>query len=54
MYVDYDAEEDGRYLAGMYAEPLACYRSGGYHPVHLGDTMQGGRHTIVHKLSWGR
>lgn len=23
-----------------------------YHPVHLGDTMQGGRYKIVHKVGW--
>ena len=34
------------------AEPLALYRKGGYHPVHLGDIFQEGRYFIVHKLGW--
>lgn len=52
---EYDAKRDGPYYCvGMYAEPLALYRSGGYHPVHLGDTMHGGRYKIMHKLGWGR
>ena len=50
---EHDPERDGRYYSvHMYQEPLAQYRSGGFHPVHLGDTMQGGRYKIVHKLGW--
>ena len=33
-------------------EPMELYRSGGYHPVHLGDILQEGRYSIVHKLGW--
>lgn len=35
-------------------EPLIQYRRGGYNPVHLGDTLHGGRYTIINKLGWGR
>ena len=40
-----------RYVLG---EPLIQYKNGGYHPVHLGDTLHEGRYTIINKLSWGR
>ncbi len=50
---EHDPERDGRYYSvHMYQESLAHYRSGGFHPVHLGDTMQEGRYKIVHKLGW--
>ncbi|KAL2052447.1 hypothetical protein ABVK25_007319 [Lepraria finkii] len=42
------------FCVGVRGEPLIQYRSGGYHPVHLGDTLHGGRYTIIHKLGWGR
>jgi serine/threonine-protein kinase SRPK3 len=29
------------------------YKEGGFHPVHLGDTFQNGRYTIIHKLGHG-
>lgn len=35
------------------AEPLERYRKGGYHPIHLGDTLKDGRYKILHKLGWG-
>jgi hypothetical protein len=35
------------------AEPLHRYRLGGYHPVHLGDSLKSGRYQILHKLGWG-
>ena len=48
-------EESGYfYCKGFLREELAQYRSGGYHPLHLGDTMKGGRYRIVQKLGWGR
>ena len=48
-------EESGYfYCKGFLREDLAQYRSGGYHPLHLGDTMKGGRYRIVQKLGWGR
>lgn len=48
---DYDVDQDGPfYRCNVPAEPLALYRSGGYHPVHLEDIMQEDRYTIVHKL----
>lgn len=34
-------------------EALNRYKPGGYHPVHIGDTLNGGRYTIRHKLGWG-
>ena len=47
--------KDGHFFCnGFLREDLAQYRSGGYHPVHLGDTMQGGRYHIVQKFGWGR
>ena len=48
-------EEDGQFFCNLsLREELAQYRSGGYHPVHLGDTMHGGSYQIVQKLGWGR
>lgn len=35
------------------AEPVHRYKSGGYHPIHLGDSMVDGRYKIIHKLGWG-
>ena len=42
-------------LADLREEPLDWYyvRGGGYHPVHIGDTFQNSRYTIVRKLGWG-
>ncbi|RMX87560.1 hypothetical protein D0869_02274 [Hortaea werneckii] len=34
-------------------EALNRYKHGGYHPIHIGDTLNGGRYTIHHKLGWG-
>lgn len=34
-------------------EDLEAYRPGGFHPVHLGDTLAEGRYRIVHKLGFG-
>jgi serine/threonine-protein kinase SRPK3 len=34
-------------------EELEDYAPGGFHPVHLGDTFDGGRYVIVHKLGAG-
>ncbi|KAI1735360.1 kinase-like domain-containing protein [Xylaria scruposa] len=34
-------------------EDLDKYTAGGFHPVNLGDTFQGGRYTIRHKLGHG-
>ena len=53
-YERYSRDRDGPfYPCNVYAEPLALYRSGGYHPVHLGDRLQEDRYVIVHKLGWG-
>lgn len=41
------------YTCDVDAEPLYRYRRGGYHPVYLGDVMNGGRYQILHKLGWG-
>jgi serine/threonine-protein kinase SRPK3 len=35
-------------------EPLENYRPGGYHPVGLGDTFDGGRFSVIRKLGWGQ
>lgn len=34
-------------------EDFEKYVGGGFHPVHLGDTLDNGRHRIVHKLGYG-
>jgi hypothetical protein len=34
-------------------EPIHRYRPGGYHPIHLGDSLKFGRYQILHKLGWG-
>ncbi|KAH8668787.1 kinase-like domain-containing protein [Xylariales sp. PMI_506] len=35
-------------------EPLDEYREGGYHPIHVGDTLgMSGRYRIIHKLGHG-
>ena len=40
-YHDYFPQRDGANLnCEIDAEPLASYRRGGNHAVHLGDTMQ--------------
>ena len=50
----HDVHRDGPFRpTNVVAEPLTLYRSGGYHQVHLGDIMRGGRYMIVHKLGWG-
>ena len=41
------------YTSDVDAESLGRYRVGGYHPVHLGDLLKGGRYKIVHKLGYG-
>jgi len=34
-------------------ENLENYRSGGYHPTHIGDQYRNGRYEVVHKLGYG-
>lgn len=34
-------------------ECLESYRSGGFHPIKLGETLCHGRYTILHKLGYG-
>ncbi|KAK4980834.1 hypothetical protein LTR28_000116 [Elasticomyces elasticus] len=34
-------------------EDVEKYRSGGYHPIHLGDVLKGGRYLVLHKLGYG-
>lgn len=46
----------GTYLDGVNEglEPLEEYQQGGYHPVHLGDTLgSSGRYRVIHKLGHG-
>ena len=53
-YERHSVDRDGPFHhCNVYAEPLVLYRSGGYHPVHLGDRFQEDRYVIVHKLGWG-
>ncbi|RBA19856.1 CMGC/SRPK protein kinase [Fusarium proliferatum] len=42
-----------RYRCSVDAEPLHRYEAGGYHPLALGDVLEGGRYKILHKLGWG-
>ncbi|KAJ8508434.1 hypothetical protein ONZ45_g9288 [Pleurotus djamor] len=42
-----------RYVQPVDAERLDNYRPGGFHPVHLGDTFNEGRYTVMHKLGFG-
>ena len=42
-----------QYIPIEYVERLEKYVPGGYHPVHLGDRLNNGRYTIVHKLGSG-
>jgi hypothetical protein len=41
------------YTCDIDAEPLQRYCRGGYHPVKLGDALNGGTYKILHKLGWG-
>ena len=34
-------------------EDIEKYRRGGFHPIHLGDCLKGGRYCILHKLGYG-
>ncbi|KAI1055754.1 hypothetical protein LB506_009215 [Fusarium annulatum] len=42
-----------KYRCSVDAEPLRRYEAGGYHPLTLGDVLEGGRYKILHKLGWG-
>lgn len=42
-----------RYACDVEAEPLHRYRSGGYHPVRLGDAFKQGRYKVLHKFGHG-
>jgi serine/threonine protein kinase len=33
-------------------EDLEKYRSGGFHPIHLGDALNGGRDRVLHELGY--
>ncbi|RYP82135.1 hypothetical protein DL769_001740 [Monosporascus sp. CRB-8-3] len=60
---EYDGDLDhapatsyGTYLDGINEglEPLEEYQEGGYHPIHLGDTLgASGRYRVIHKLGHG-
>ncbi|KAK0739484.1 kinase-like domain-containing protein [Apiosordaria backusii] len=41
------------YTIGVAAEDLGKYCPGGYHPIHLHDTLQNDRYEILHKLGFG-
>ena len=34
-------------------EDVEKYRKGGFHPIHLGDALKGGRYCVLHKLGYG-
>lgn len=36
-----------------HVENIEKYRTGGYHPIHLGDEFSNGRYQVIHKLGWG-
>lgn len=42
-----------RYQPIEYVEDLSGYCHGGYHPVLIGDQLNGGRYRVVHKLGYG-
>jgi serine/threonine-protein kinase SRPK3 len=44
------ATSHGTYLGGLNdLEPLEYYQDGGYHPIHLGDTLGlSGRYRVIH------
>lgn len=49
-----EKEEDDMFaLTDGEEEDAADYKRGGYHPVQLRDTFQGGRYRVVKKLGWG-
>ncbi|KAF2628840.1 kinase-like protein [Macroventuria anomochaeta] len=41
------------HICDIDAEPLHRYGKGGYHPVHIGDSLNDGRYKVLHKLGWG-
>lgn len=46
----------GTYLDGIDEglEPLIEYQNGGFHPIHIGDTLgENGRYRVIHKLGHG-
>lgn len=50
------ATSHGTYLDGINEglEPLEEYQEGGFHPVHLGDTLgASGQYRVIHKLGHG-
>ena len=42
-----------QYNIGLSAESLRHYCPGGYHPIHLNDTLKDGQYEILHKLGFG-
>jgi serine/threonine-protein kinase SRPK3 len=54
IYGTLNQEDDGVSWAQPDSiEPLSHYRPGGYHVVHIGDTLRDGRYKILNKLGWG-
>ena len=45
--------EYSQYNIGVPAEALWRYCPGGYHPIHLNDTLKDGQYEILHKLGFG-
>lgn len=40
-------------MTNMKYEDWEDYMKGGYHPVHIGDSVLDGRYAVVRKLAWG-
>ncbi|KAI9712294.1 MAG: hypothetical protein M1820_001507 [Bogoriella megaspora] len=40
-------------VEGHHVEPISDYCLGGYHPIHIGDSLNEGRYKILNKLGWG-
>ncbi|KAF4551881.1 Protein kinase domain-containing protein 21 [Elsinoe fawcettii] len=42
-----------QYQCDLDEEPVQNYKPGGYHPVQIGDKLNGGRYKVLHKVGWG-
>lgn len=42
-----------QYLLEGIVEDVEQYKTGGFHPIHLGDTFKDGRYCVLHKLGYG-
>lgn len=53
MATDVSEWPEDVYIGNTELEDLECYKAGGFHPTIIGDTFQGGRYRVVHKLGHG-